>query len=190
MSITACCTGSQNWDAVHQQDKGCLALPARTGQNRANKLPISNPVGLDPHSAEIACDAHVKHSRTAARHAEIAKETKRINPETRIGATRGRGSRAKWEGPFCQSKFLALDCSYFFFCGDDSLVLTQQELIGTLLLSPTQLTLASRGSGPFVRHALAPRLTFPGAFRGEASPHSHLWAAVRMRWPLVEHRHG
>lgn len=160
------------------------------GQNRVNKLPISNPVGLDLHSAEIACDAHVKHSKTAARHAEIAKETKRINPETRIGATRGKGCGERWEGPFRQSKFLTLDCSYFFFCRDDSLVLTQQELLSALLLSRTELALASRGSGPFVRRALAPRLTFPGAFRGEASPHSHLWAAVRTRWPLLEHRHG
>lgn len=98
MSITACCTGSQNWDAVHQQDKGCPAPPPRTGQNRVNKLPISNPVGLYPHSAEIACDAHVKHSKIAARHAEIAKETKRINPKTRIGATRRRGSGAGRSG--------------------------------------------------------------------------------------------
>lgn len=89
---------------------------------------------------------------------------------------------------FCPLLLFRCLIHFFFFCGDDSLVFTQQQLLGTLLLSPTQFALASRG--PFVRRALAPHLTFPGASRGEASPQAHLWAAVRTRWPLVEHRHG
>lgn len=39
-----------------------------------------------------------------------------------------------------------LDCSCFLFCADDRQVLTQQELLRSLLLSPTQLTLQPRGS--------------------------------------------
>lgn len=76
MSVTACSTGSQTWDAVHQQEKGCPAPAARTGQNRVNKLPIGTPVGLDRRRAEIACDAHVKHSKAAACRAEIARKAR------------------------------------------------------------------------------------------------------------------